>query len=160
MRRRNPESMFILNVLIAAATIWLAQATKTTKATANNWRDQHSRTIARIAASAPRHSAHQKTGTWLSQPTKSDSFPGLPLAFIENCGQVNAPAAFLVQGRDTSAYFTLQGITLALTRQIGDTSLLSARTGTGATRQRWNLKLDFVGASASAIPKRNDLTHA
>lgn len=38
-----------------------------------------------------------------------------PLAFVQNRGQADARAAFLVQGRDTTAYFTMRGLTLAFT---------------------------------------------
>jgi len=68
---------------------------------------------------------------------------GMRLAFVENRGQADARAAFLVQGRDTTAWFTAQGLTLALTQPT---------QAQNAARQRWNLKLDFVGANPSVKP--------
>src|SRR5687768_1369756 len=38
-----------------------------------------------------------------------------PLLFVENRGQMDARVAYYIHGRDTSLYFTPQGITLSLT---------------------------------------------
>lgn len=43
---------------------------------------------------------------------------GMPLSFAENCGQVDARAAFHLQGRNTAAYFTGQGLTAEETAQL------------------------------------------
>ncbi|MDQ3010420.1 MAG: hypothetical protein M3X11_06925, partial [Acidobacteriota bacterium] len=60
------------------------------------------------------------------------------------------------QGRDTTAYFTGQGLTLAFAH-----SLAEKAAGTKSNvRQRWNLKLDFVGASPAVIPSGNELAKA
>jgi hypothetical protein len=80
-----------------------------------------------------------------NQQISPKAWPGMPLAFIENRGQADARAAFLAQGRDTTAYFTAQGLTLAFT-QPGDEKSARAKS---TVRQRWNLKLDFVGANTA-----------
>ncbi|MBI4587359.1 MAG: hypothetical protein HY725_00855, partial [Candidatus Rokubacteria bacterium] len=43
------------------------------------------------------------------------AFGRLPLYFIENRGQVDTRVAYYVQGRDTTLYFTAQGVTFVLT---------------------------------------------
>ncbi len=60
-----------------------------------------------------------------------DSYGQLPLYFVANRGQVDGQAAYYVQGRDKTLYFTPQGVTF---------SLASVETP-------WVVKLDFVGAS-------------
>ncbi len=64
---------------------------------------------------------------------------GLPLAFVENRGQLDRRAKYYLQGSDTSVYFTRKGLALSLTDP--------QRAG-----RRWNLKLRFKGASADARP--------
>ncbi|MFN0086216.1 MAG: SBBP repeat-containing protein, partial [Blastocatellia bacterium] len=61
----------------------------------------------------------------------------MPVTFTENRGQADARAGFLVQGRETTAWFTERGMTLSL----------SPHAEKGSARKRWNLKLDFVGAN-------------
>src|SRR5712692_9948164 len=36
-----------------------------------------------------------------------------PLSFIKNCGQVDSRVGYYVQGRDTTIYFTSQGLTFS-----------------------------------------------
>src|SRR6266508_1911895 len=43
------------------------------------------------------------------------AFDQMPLAFIANQGQLDDRVAYYVQGRDTSLYFTPQGVTFGLT---------------------------------------------
>jgi hypothetical protein len=43
-----------------------------------------------------------------------EAFGKLPLSFVENQGQVEGPVAYYVQGRDTTVYFTPEGVTIAL----------------------------------------------
>jgi hypothetical protein len=90
----------------------------------------------------------------------------MPLSFAENRGQVDTRAAFLVQGRNTTAYFTAQGLTLALTQQFNyhaeksPSSPSMAPNSTSQTSRRWNLKLDFIGANPAVRPEGRDLTPA
>jgi len=125
--------MFILSFLLAAATF--AQA----------W-----------SSGAFNRTSNQQTGNQISQQISPKALPGMPLTFIENRGQADARAAFLAQGRDTTAYFTAQGLTLAFT-QHGDEKSARAKSN---VRQRWNLKLDFVGANTAALPGGKDLANA
>jgi Beta-propeller repeat/IPT/TIG domain len=67
-------------------------------------------------------------------------FGRTPLNFIPNAGQVEGPAVFYVQGRDTTIYFAPEGLTFVLS---------------GApepTPERWVVKLDFLDANPEAIP--------
>lgn len=94
-------------------------------------------------------------------PLCSQSFPYLPLTFTENRGQLDERIAFHVQGRDTAAYFTAQGMTLAFTGQRNTTAepdSLTARLEPGRVQQRWNLKLDFLGANPKVRPEGRALT--
>src|SRR6266540_6576024 len=47
--------------------------------------------------------------------TLTDSLERMPLYFIENRGQLDSRVAYYVQGRDTTLYFTADGMTLAQT---------------------------------------------
>ena len=81
----------------------------------------------------------------------------MPLYFIENCGQVDSRVAYYVQGRDTTLYFTAEGMTLVQTEQRHDrndstgrlekASLRSRHSRTPGPGSRWVVKLDFVGAN-------------
>ena len=83
----------------------------------------------------------------------------LPLYFIENRGQEDSQVAYYVQGRDTAIYFTDTGVTFALTGSKSDGGLsdrLSPRplvrraalAPERTARERWAVRLDFVGANA------------
>jgi hypothetical protein len=93
----------------------------------------------------------------------------LPLYFIENRGQEDAQVAYYLQGRDTAVYFTGTGVTFALSGPKADgavTDRLSsdsddrlqrgprlpvrrvALTPERPARERWAVRLDFVGANA------------
>ena len=73
-------------------------------------------------------------------PRADADFGKIPLQFIPNEGQVEGPAAFYVQGRQTTIYFAAEGLTF----------VLSGRQG--SPPGRWVVKLDFVGADPEAIP--------
>jgi hypothetical protein len=103
-----------------------------------------------------------------------ETFGKLPLYFIENRGQLDARVAYYVQGADTTVYFTSDGITFALTGK-GDRPVAPDRPGHQAslhpvafgtapaqdpTRQRWALKLDFIGANPDVQPTAQDPTPA
>ena len=101
-----------------------------------------------------------------------------PLAFIENRGQIDGPAAYYLTGRDRTIYFTPDGLTLAFSvaapspvpargsdpqwsPSFGDVrndtgdhsgSLLSPAAPTA----RWTVKLDFVGANPGVRPMAED----
>ncbi len=63
-----------------------------------------------------------------------------PVLFVENRGQVDPRVAYYVPGRGTSAYFTSEGLTFALSRG----------------GRRWAVKQDFVGARGDAHPVARD----
>jgi uncharacterized repeat protein (TIGR01451 family) len=97
-----------------------------------------------------------------AQPVHADThalLDKLPLNFIENRGQIDGSIAFYLQGRDTSLYFSAQGLTFALSGsqqqpaqqpQLDRSSAFQADTvGASLTHQRWNVALDFVGAGLS-----------
>ena len=93
----------------------------------------------------------------------------LPLYFIENRGQVDARVAYYVQGQDTTLYFTPEGLTYAFTGKENPTGVEKASMSSAAfgreqeaekVRQRWVLKLDFVGASGGVVPAGQDQTPA
>ena len=68
----------------------------------------------------PRTISFHQPATPPGQQVLPTALQGMPLAFIENRGQADARAAVLVQGRDTTAYFTAQGLTLAFTQGGGE----------------------------------------
>ena len=57
----------------------------------------------------------------------------LPLHFVANEGQLDAPVDYYVQGSDTSVYFTPEGVTYRLSDRESE--------------RAWAVKLDFVGAN-------------
>jgi len=79
----------------------------------------------------------------------------LPLYFIENHGQVDPQVRYYVQGRDTSVYFTRQGVTFALAKRDEEEGGARPRPVSWTPdkpAQRWAVKLDFVGANPEAEP--------
>jgi hypothetical protein len=64
----------------------------------------------------------------------------MPLYFTANQGQVDGSAAYYVQGKDKTLYFTSEGLTFALTGP--DTTVDPA--------QRWVVKLDYLWGRAVA----------
>ena len=62
----------------------------------------------------------------------------IPVYFVANQGQVDSRAAYYVQGKDKTLYFTSQGVTF----QLSDLSLSRKRARSEV------IKLDFVGARA------------
>ncbi len=109
---------------------------------------------------APPASAPHKSTRSLPLPVPPRLLSDLPLAFTENKGQLDERVAFHLQGRNTAAYFTSQGMTLSLARQNTGGASTASRTGTKATRLQWNLKLNFPGADPGARPEGRDLTQA
>jgi hypothetical protein len=94
-----------------------------------------------------------------------DSFGKLPLYFIENQGQEDPRVAFSVKGRETSLYFTSQGLTFVLRGSappLKDARVkkvsFSPEQGLGKGEEtrdmgRWVVKLDFVGANPEVKPE-------
>ncbi len=88
----------------------------------------------------------------------------LPLYFIENLGQLDERVGYYLQGRDTTVYFTADGVTLALTGPAPEAAkpprhLASVRTvalesepDAAGARERWALKLKFLGANPDVHP--------
>jgi beta-propeller repeat-containing protein len=98
-----------------------------------------------------------RSGTEAVATVRAERLLGeLPLYFIENQGQADARVSHYVQGRDTSIYFTEEGLTFALTDR---------REGSGPSPQelglpqqsneirRWVVKMEFVGAGKEAAPR-------
>ncbi|MBI3911127.1 MAG: SBBP repeat-containing protein [Armatimonadetes bacterium] len=92
------------------------------------------------------------------------AFGRMPLAFIENRGQLDPRVAYYVQGRDKRLYFTAAGVTFALSGPEREAGRKGGRgretafppTGTASrqpARQRWVVKLDFVGANRYVRPR-------
>lgn len=88
-----------------------------------------------------------------------EAYGKLPLRFVENRGQLDRAVAYYVQGRGQAVYFTPQGVTFALTGQAssaGESQPTVQRAAfrpqpeAATARQRWALKLDFVGANPHA----------
>jgi hypothetical protein len=84
-----------------------------------------------------------------------EAFARLPLYFVENRGQSDARVAYYVQGRDTSVYFSREGLTLSFAHEAGVAARDEKQSGqqvfkTASKRpvaRRYSLKLDFVGAN-------------
>src|SRR5438876_405916 len=88
----------------------------------------------------------------------------LPLYFVENHGQLDERVAYYVQGRDTTLYFTSQGLTLALSspapqpaalpkpRNLLQPAAWKTEAEPSSAQQRYVLKLDFVGANPQVKP--------
>jgi hypothetical protein len=104
-----------------------------------------------------------------SQARLDSSFGKLPLYFIENEGQADPRVGYYVQGRETSVYFTSEGLTFVLTDSasaakkpgIEMASFPARLQGTGETEsgvlQRYVMKLDFVDANRAVRPEGQDL---
>lgn len=89
----------------------------------------------------------------------------LPLSFVENRGQEDPRVAFSMPGRDTTLYFTRDGVTFALTssrtrRSSEPFVRVAASRAESTARERWSVKLDFVGANPAVVPRGQDLTPA
>jgi len=98
----------------------------------------------------------------------------LPLYFVENRGQVDRQVAYYLQGRDTAVYFTAQGITFSLTgqgerpeairafeqRAAWRPALFGGAADQAGAKQRWAVKLDFIGANPGVRPVGQDSTPA
>ncbi|PYV22107.1 MAG: hypothetical protein DMG27_18990, partial [Acidobacteria bacterium] len=103
-----------------------------------------------------------------SEARVAQVFGRLPLYFIENHGQADARVAYYVQGRETSLYFTPEGVTFALTkkRPEGKTRPVAFRPEGGSAAEdgggpeRWAVKLEFIGAKPGVAPEGRDQTAA
>jgi hypothetical protein len=85
---------------------------------------------------------------------------------------MDAQVAYYVQGRDTTVYFTPQGLTFALTEPTRRDDQRATPAGgvqsvafrlqreSATSRSRWILKLDFVGANPQVQPMGQDPTPA
>jgi hypothetical protein len=90
----------------------------------------------------------------------------LPLAFIENQGQIASRVGYDVQRRDTSLSFTPQGLTIALTESRPTPGIIRKTTWDrepiaqdgAATLQHWVVTLAFVGANPEVYPQWQELT--
>jgi hypothetical protein len=93
----------------------------------------------------------------------------MPLYFIENRGQLDPSVAYSVQGRDTTLYFTTEGMTLVRTDRRRGGSGSKGRLETASFGRdripapdagRWTVKLDFVGANRKPRIEAKDPTPA
>jgi hypothetical protein len=95
----------------------------------------------------------------------------LPLYFVENQGQTDEQVAYYVQGSDKTVYFTSEGVTFALTAPLTPTLSQRARERipydsplpleeASEARERWAVKLDFVGANPDVRPVGEEQTEA
>jgi beta-propeller repeat-containing protein len=138
-----------------------------------------SRSACRIAEPDRRHSTEaayrqeERESTISSSEKRIASIRALermPLYFIENRGQLDSRVAYYVQGRDTTLYFTADGMTLVQPehRHGGDGSkdrVEKASLGRGIPQtpdpvSRWVVKLDFVGANPNPRIAAADRTPA
>jgi hypothetical protein len=109
-----------------------------------------------------------------SSPTRVQAAVSkLPLYFIENRGQVDERVHYYVQGKETTLYFTPQGVTFVLDKPRPVFSQVPPMERNGflpvalqsdsqptAEPQRWVLKLDFVGANPNVVPQGQEVTPA
>jgi CARDB protein/beta-propeller repeat-containing protein len=87
----------------------------------------------------------------------------LPVYFIENRGQEDPRVAYYVPGRNVTTYFAADGVTFAFSnprlpsspKTLGRPAALASEP---MTRERWALKLDFVGARPAVVPRGQELT--
>jgi hypothetical protein len=100
-----------------------------------------------------------------TQVRLEQAFGHLPLYFVENQGQMDERVAYYIQGSDKMIYLTPEGVTFALSAPLTQTAATAAahtaslrpvafRSGreTPPERQRWVVKLDFVGANPDVRP--------
>ena len=90
------------------------------------------------------------------------AYGNLPLYFIENKGQVESPVAYVVQGADTTLYFTPSGVTFGLTGEdgCGGGSCFAKNLAGPQPISRWAVKLDFIGANPKATVTGEEATPA
>ena len=107
---------------------------------------------------APLQERHASTGPGSEKRVAvTHALERMPLYFIENRGQLDSRVAYYVQGRDTTLYFTADGMTIVQTEQRHEKNgskgrLEKASLGRGIPQtpdpgSRWVVKLDFVGAN-------------
>ena len=95
-------------------------------------------------------------------------FSDFPLYFVENRGQLAEGVAFYLEGRETSVYFTPQGLTYALTgsrdlRPLNAAARTVSYAGPAEHAEavsRWAVKLDFVAADPNVTPRGSQKTPA
>jgi hypothetical protein len=113
----------------------------------------------------------EEKASQISGPLKSSKlnvdldFGRMPLYFIANQGQVDERAAYYIQGRDKSLYFTSEGVTFILTRpdplkKDGKAPDPGKSHAENQPREQWVVKLDFVGANPDVRPVGEEKTGA
>ncbi len=68
--------------------------------------------LARSNAAAPRSGSEPAGPAPTNRVAATRALERMPLYFIENRGQLDSRVAYYVQGRDTTLYFTAEGMTL------------------------------------------------
>jgi hypothetical protein len=82
----------------------------------------------------------------------------LPLYFVENRGQEDPRVAYYVPGQNITTYFTAEGVTFAFSSPASPSRPRQALLAPEPVkRERWALKLDFVGARP-VMPRGQDVT--
>jgi hypothetical protein len=98
-----------------------------------------------------------------------EGFGRLPLYFIENRGQMDVPVRYYAHGRNTSLFFTSQGLTIVSgkgdprsERAPGIEPLDSFNPFLGADLrgERWDVTQEFVGANPGVSPTAEGRTDA
>jgi len=88
-------------------------------------------------------------------------FGKLQLHFIENQGQADERVAYYLHGRDTSIYFTTESVVFALSEAAEKRSpLAQVSLRDPEPRQRWSVKLEFLGANPEVKPDGMERTEA
>jgi beta-propeller repeat-containing protein/PKD domain-containing protein len=100
-----------------------------------------------------------------SRPPTAQAFGDFPLYFIENRGQAGPDAAYYLQGRDKSVYFTSTGLVFSLSGKAkGQRGKAKEEPAVGSkdrlSAQRSLLHLDFVGAATDVWPLGEEQTPA
>jgi hypothetical protein len=97
----------------------------------------------------------------LSSPAFADGrvqglLGNLPLYFVENRGQEDPRVAYYVPGKNITTYFTDGGVTFAFSSPVPPRPRHARFVPEPAKRERWALKLDFVGARP-VLPRGQDV---
>ena len=122
-------------------------------------------------AEAPEGAAGRESGAASGRESGAASgavFSDFPLYFVENRGQLAEGVAFYLEGRETSVYFTPQGLTYALTgsrdlRPLNAAARTVSYAGPAEHAEavsRWAVKLDFVAADPNVTPRGSQKTPA
>ena len=95
------------------------------------------------------------------------AFGKMPVYFIPNEGQLDKSVAYYIQGKDKTVYFAPHGLTIvfsepATSKNIMHVGGLEQSVSSKKTRakNRWVVKMDFIGANPSVRPVGREKTGA